>query len=326
MASAHAGATHKNPKTLEVRSEGLMPNPEFSVIIATYNRADMLGTAVQSVLTQTYTDFELIIVDDGSKDGTRERVQGWSDPRIRYLYQENAGMPVARNNGFKASKGNFITFLDSDDKAISREWLKEMRAGFQNPAIRLVCCGCDRDYSRPSDRVVMPYNHGPVFNNITANFSCTGARAYRRDLFEEVGGFTPGLPSRHQTEFGLRLTAVLKGQEEVHIINKRLIKLCTHSEENMGGNLDKKYEGLRYVLDRHRDRFLVDPARYAQFCAVTGVTAYRTGRVEEARQLLLEAVRRDVTNLKHWLRLTATYLPFVAHRIWDTKKRRSLAQ
>lgn len=296
-----------------------MSTPAFSVIITTYNRSGLLGRAVQSVLSQTYTDFELIIVDDGSKDDTRDVVNRWSDPRIRYFYQENAGMPVARNNGFKKSRGRFITFLDSDDEACSRDWLKEMHAGFQDPVVKVVCCGCERNYPDPSSRIVMPSNHGPVFNNITANFSCTGARAYRRETFERVGGFAPNLPSRHQTEFGLRLTALLKGPEEVYNIHKRLIRLHAHDQEQMGGDLKKKYEGLKYVLDQHRSRFLVDPARYARFCAVTGVTAYRIGKVREARRLLLEAVSQSPYNLKHWVRLMMTYVPFVANRVWDIR-------
>jgi len=91
--------------------------PFFSVIIPTYNRAYMLPKAIESVITQTFTDWELIIVDDGSKDSTKELVESYiaKDKRIKYIYQENAERSAARNNGINHASGEYICFLDSDD-------------------------------------------------------------------------------------------------------------------------------------------------------------------------------------------------------------------
>ncbi|MBR5167935.1 MAG: glycosyltransferase family 2 protein [Salinivirgaceae bacterium] len=87
----------------------------FSVITPTYNRAAFLPKAIESVLAQTYTDWELIIVDDGSTDNTREVVSQYKDKRITYIYQENAERSAARNNGIAHAKGEYVCFLDSDD-------------------------------------------------------------------------------------------------------------------------------------------------------------------------------------------------------------------
>lgn len=92
-----------------------MPNLFFSIIIPTYNRADFIGKTIQSVLTQTYLNFELIVVDDGSTDNTEEIVLSINDQRIRYFKKENAERGAARNFGTKKAKGDFITFVDSDD-------------------------------------------------------------------------------------------------------------------------------------------------------------------------------------------------------------------
>lgn len=89
--------------------------PFFSIIIPTYNRANRISKAIDSVLSQTYSDFELIIVDDGSTDNTKEVVSSYKDERIVYIYQENAERSAARNNGINHTKGEFICFLDSDD-------------------------------------------------------------------------------------------------------------------------------------------------------------------------------------------------------------------
>ena len=89
--------------------------PFFSIILPTYNRASFLKRSIGSVLAQTYTDWELIVMDDGSRDHTKEVVTSFKDPRIHYFYQENAERSAARNNGIARAKGEWICFLDSDD-------------------------------------------------------------------------------------------------------------------------------------------------------------------------------------------------------------------
>jgi glycosyltransferase involved in cell wall biosynthesis len=89
--------------------------PFFSIILPTYNRAHFLPKAIESILAQTFKDWELIIVDDGSTDNTKEVVTGYTDPRIKYIYQENQERSAARNNGIAQAHGEYICFLDSDD-------------------------------------------------------------------------------------------------------------------------------------------------------------------------------------------------------------------
>lgn len=90
----------------------------FSVVIPAYNREKTIKRAIDSVLRQTYQNFEIIVVDDGSTDGTKDVVLSIHDDRIRYIYQENQGAQVARNHGLHLANGDYISFLDSDD-----EWL-----------------------------------------------------------------------------------------------------------------------------------------------------------------------------------------------------------
>ena len=89
--------------------------PFFSIILPTYNRASFLKRSIGSVLAQTFADWELIVMDDGSRDQTKEVVTSFKDPRIRYFYQENRERSAARNNGIARAKGEWICFLDSDD-------------------------------------------------------------------------------------------------------------------------------------------------------------------------------------------------------------------
>ena len=107
---------------------------KVSVIIPTYNRAEYVTHAIDSVLAQTYTDYEIIVVDDGSADNTKDVLLPYMD-RIRYIYQENAGLSAARNTGIKAAKGDWIAFLDSDDEWLPGKLAVQMRAVERHPQL-----------------------------------------------------------------------------------------------------------------------------------------------------------------------------------------------
>lgn len=92
-----------------------MAIPTFSIILPTYNRETLLAEAIQSVLNQDYSDFELLIIDDGSEDDTATVVSGFNDDRIVYHFQKNKGKGSSRNAGISKSRGNHICFLDDDD-------------------------------------------------------------------------------------------------------------------------------------------------------------------------------------------------------------------
>jgi glycosyltransferase involved in cell wall biosynthesis len=107
---------------------------KVSVIIPTYNRAEYVTQAIESVLAQTYTDYEIIVVDDGSTDNTKDVLSPYID-RIRYIYQKNAGASAARNQGIKAAKGDWVAFLDSDDEWLPEKLAVQIRAVERNPQI-----------------------------------------------------------------------------------------------------------------------------------------------------------------------------------------------
>ncbi len=105
-------------------------NPEISVIIPTYNRADFLSKAIKSVLNQKFQNLELIIVDDGSTDNTKEIVNEFQkkDKRVKYIWQKNSGGPAEpKNTGIKNSESDFLAFLDSDDEWLDKDKLKKQK-------------------------------------------------------------------------------------------------------------------------------------------------------------------------------------------------------
>jgi len=108
-----------------------MKNPTVSVIIPTYNRAHLIGRAIQSVLNQTFQDFEIIIIDDSSTDNTDDIIKEFQkkDERIKYIkHNKNKGGSAARNTGIKIAKGEYIAFLDSDDEWLPKKIEKQIKA------------------------------------------------------------------------------------------------------------------------------------------------------------------------------------------------------
>lgn len=103
--------------------------PIFSVVIPAYNRAKIISRALDSVLAQTFTDYEIIIIDDGSNDELKSICDSYNNDKIYYFYQENSGQCVARNSGIEKSRGYYISFLDSDD-SWETEYLSEVARKF----------------------------------------------------------------------------------------------------------------------------------------------------------------------------------------------------
>lgn len=113
-----------------------------SVVIPTHNRVKFIGETVDSVLAQTYSDLEVIVVDDGSTDGTGEFIRDKyaGEPRVRYVWQENAERSAARNRGIEESRGEFVAFLDSDDLWLAGKLDSQLKLMHERPELVMVLC------------------------------------------------------------------------------------------------------------------------------------------------------------------------------------------
>lgn len=186
--------------------------PLVSVVIPTYNREHCLGRAVESVLNQSYSNIELLIVDDGSDDGTEALVASWKDDRICYIRQVNQGAPAARNNGVRNAQGEFIAFQDSDDcwypdkLEIQMEyWQRHQEYSMIYSAYML------RRQNGESVRV--PYSgtwgnlEGDIFSTLLVN-NCIGTPTMlmRKDCFWEIGGFKEEMECLEDWDFALRFS------------------------------------------------------------------------------------------------------------------------
>jgi len=116
--------------------------PLVSVIIPTYNKSQYLREAIKSVLNQTYKNIEVIVVDDGSTDNTKEIVESFNDSRIIYIFQENKGPAIARSTGIKKAQGEYIAFLDSDDLWLKEKLKRQLDFMEKNSEVGLMGTGC----------------------------------------------------------------------------------------------------------------------------------------------------------------------------------------
>lgn len=140
--------------------------PFFSVIIPSYNRAHLIAATLRSVVSQSFTDWEILLIDDGSTDNTKEVVGSFADSRIKYFYQQNAERSAARNNGISKATGQFICFLDSDDVWLPNH-LQTMYNAIQKnnlkPALYFtVVCWCFDDGRKQDVFFDSPENKNPI--------------------------------------------------------------------------------------------------------------------------------------------------------------------
>jgi len=216
-----------------------MPTPFFSVIIPTYNRYEFLKTALDSVLAQTFCDFELIIIDDGSTDKTQDLVKGINDARINYLRQPHQGVSVARNKGITLAQGKVIAFLDSDDRFKKNKLEVTYNYITKFPNIKIF--HTEEIWYRHGKLLNQKHIHkkpeGLVFN--TALGICCisiSTAAVKKELFDKIGLFDKNLPACEDYDFWLRATA----KYPVKLIPKSL----TLKEGGHPDQLSKKYAAM----------------------------------------------------------------------------------
>src|SRR5258708_23537141 len=164
--------------------------PEVSVIIPTHNRRELVREAIASVCAQTYQDFELIVIDDGSTDGTCEIVHEFPD--VHYVFQENRGVSAARNRGVALSCGRLLAFLDSDDFWQPRKL--ETQVAFFAVHSEAQICQTEELWLRNGGRVNPQQKHrkpsGDIFTrSLQLCLVSPSAVMMHRELFEHSGGF-----------------------------------------------------------------------------------------------------------------------------------------
>jgi glycosyltransferase involved in cell wall biosynthesis len=182
--------------------------PEVSVIIPTYNRAAWVKEAAASVLAQTFWDFELIVVDDGSTDGTLEALASFGGRLEVLRLEERQGVSAARNRGAAAARGEWLAFLDSDDLWLPKKLGRQMDYLRSHPECAI--CQTEEIWIRNGVRVNPPKTHrktgGDIFlQSLRRCLVSPSAVMLCRRLFEDLGGFDESLPAAEDYDLWLRV-------------------------------------------------------------------------------------------------------------------------
>lgn len=228
--------------------------PTVSVIIPAYNRAHVIGQAIQSVLGQTRQDFEIIVIDDASIDNTEEMVRSFTDSRIRYLrHEQNYGAPQARNSGAEAAAGSFLAFLDSDDIWYP-EYL-ERQLGLLAalpPTVGMSCCNMMQKIG-DGYRVVGPGMRSLTFdeNLIHADGICASSFVTRKEAFRSIGGFDVDFSSFQDFDFLLRMAS----KYQIAIIDEALFEYRL-GNDSISRNMLSKAKGFERIISVYKNDIL----------------------------------------------------------------------
>ena len=289
---------------------GKAKNPTVSVIIPTYNRAHLIGRAIRSVLNQTYQDFELIVVDDGSTDNTEEVVKGFNDGRIRYIrHDENRGGAAARNTGIKASQGEYIAFLDSDDEWLPHKIEKQLTV-FSKGSLRLgvVYTGV-RTVDLRSGRLIhikLPQARGDIFRKLLSENVVVGSTStalIRRSCLGKSGLFDENLPSRQDLDLWIRLARYYT----FDYVREVLAVIYIH-KNRITSTPEAKIRGSKLLLQKIYEDLRKSKKLLSQYQFLIGKFSYLAGHRQEGRKYILEAIRTYPFSLKYIIALGATFL------------------
>lgn len=224
-----------------------MKNDFVSIIMPTYNRGYIISRAIDSILNQTFSNFELIIVDDCSIDDTEEIVKKYNDSRIKYIkLEKNSGANYARNVGLKYAKGDFITFQDSDDYSLERRLeielntLKEKNVDWVFTSFVKI----DRKKKKivPKKQILMDEIEKKL---LYGNFITTQVLFAKREIFEKLT-FDPSLPRFQDWDLVIRMSKQYRGFH----INEVCLKMYLQ-DDSITKNPIKGFDALKIILDKY---------------------------------------------------------------------------
>ena len=303
----------------------LRENSELiAVLMPAYNSASFLAQSVQSVLNQSYRNFELIIVDDGSIDGTLEiaRTLSARDRRVKVFTQNNAGCSAARNYALKQAEGSLIAFLDSDDTWHPDFLEKLHRALIAQPGVELSYCGWQNlGVSKERGQPYIPPDYEGADKTLHLLQGCPWpihAVLTNRNLIEKAGGFKENLIAAEDYDLWLRVAIGVK----IVRVPEVLAYYHHHGDSNTSANrallaisqhkVQIAFLNENPIILREKDRVnakaLVD-----QQLLYSGFDCYWKSELPAARKIFRRAMRLGCGTFKQWIHMLPSILPLPFH-------------
>jgi glycosyltransferase involved in cell wall biosynthesis len=274
----------------------------ITIVTPTYNRKVLVQRTIASVLNQTYTDWQLIIVDDGSTDGTEAALYTFlKDSRIEYIKKENSGQADSLNTGAANAKGEFLVFLDSDDEAYPN-WLERINLELQSNT-GIVCAGAIRQFA-DGTRIEEGMNEFYLFGqHYKLKFTC-GSLFIRTAIFSAIKGYDITLRSNIQTDLGYRLLDYLRKTDlRIVVVNEYLVQINIHDGERIRTNWQMRREGGIQFINKHYN-FICDNDRKeaANIFASIAFASYKLNMRSESVSYVFKSIRHNPFRVLNYFR------------------------
>lgn len=274
-----------------------MDRPAASILMATHNSGPFLTATLESALNQTFPDFELIVVDDGSSDETPQRLLRYTDPRMRLLRQSNQGQPAALNAALKIARGAFVGFLDHDDLWLPTKLERHLAWFDRHPEVDLTFSWSRLIDEEGRDLGLHPrYWRGAAsFGELLEDFVIgnTSSVVMRREALERVGGFDAALERCFDLDAFARVALLRPGNvhaiEEVLTLYRRHCGQMSRDWRAMQRSWEATLAKLRKAAPR--ETAAVERRATANTCRYLAYLAYEARRFREAAVLLARGLR-----------------------------------
>ena len=295
--------------------------PSISVILPTFNRERTLARAVQSVLQQTFADFELIVVDDASTDGTPALMERMADPRLRYLrLPKNRGAAGARNAGIAAATAEWIAFQDSDDEWLDSKLAQQFSVARDAPQeVGLVLAGYlaqtqDRQLHIRPDSTLSGGN--PMLDLLDGWPIITPTWLVRRRLLRELHGFDESYRCFEDWDLVFRIAE----RCEVRAVAGPVLVKYSSGADSVCANPQTMYISLDRIVRSYARHWQDEPQRLSRRLTHLGCLRFKLGQRREGRALLASAIRKNplapATHGLFWASFGGARALRLAERLW----------
>jgi len=278
--------------------------PLISIIIPTYNRANLLVKAIKSVFSQTYKNFELIIVNDGSTDNTKQIIDNFKKQtnKIKYIWEINSGTAKAKNTGIKNTEGKYIAFLDSDDEWLPKKLEKQLELFKKSTNSNLGFVGCNTFIIDKKNNKKLIYKI-PKYKNIfyallINNFICSCSSVMvKKSVLDKIDFFDENLKIGEDWDMWIRIAQ----KYNFDFVNEPLLKYNIHS-----GNLssafaiEKKEKNIQSIFDKYKEYFENNPKLYSSKLRYDGTRYTLSNDLKKARKSFIFSIKLNPLNYKSY--------------------------
>ena len=278
-----------------------MASSLVSVIVPTYNRATLVSRAIESVLAQTYENFELIVVDDASTDDTEVVVRGYDDERVTYLcHRRNSRVSAARNTGIDYASGEYLAFLDDDDEWFPTKLERQLNhLEAADLTMGMVYCWMEYHDAETPVRQYRPQLEGYIFEETVGGqpIGACSTLVVRNEVVDEVGGFDESLPRGNDGDFIRRVAR----EYEVEYVPEVLVRhYVDHEYERITDETSESIANAIKANEAKLKKFATEldekPALKGAIYARLGLRHCQLGHYRTGARYHLKAVRQDPLN------------------------------